>query len=648
MEKTLGIKDFINRIRAISETRLASLLPDERAGYIRRLETYGPDVLELLCSLYGERDDCQRCLERIFESAAEAYAARPAALKALDERRLADPTWYQHHTMMGAVCYVDLYAGTIDGIAERIPYFKELGLTYLHLMPLFHTPPGPNDGGYAVTSYREVNPALGTIDDLRRLAAELRDNGISLALDFVFNHTADNHTWALKARAGDLFYRGFYFLFDDRTLPDAYEKSLREIFPERHQGAFSYLEDIDQWVWTTFHSYQWDLNYANPAVFQHMLEEMLFLANLGVEVLRLDAVAFIWKKMGTNCENLPQAHTIIQAFNVLVRIAAPAMVFKSEAIVHPDDVVKYFGSGKWAGRECEISYNPLLMVELWEALATRHTHLLTYSMKHRFAIPPNCAWINYVRSHDDIGWGFADEDAEALGIHGFYHRQYLNRFYTGEEQGSFACGHPFQFNPRTLDMRISGTTASLAGLEQALKEDNEHLIDLAVRRILLIYGIVISMGGIPLIYLGDEVGQINDYRYEADPAKADDNRWMHRPYADSEKIARRYMEGTIEASIFQAFKRMIDVRKKQAAFGAATQTVILNMDNKHVYGFVKIVGGERVLVLGNFTEDKQIISADQLPLDAARNDYQDLLKNCKIETSHGVNLESYDLLWIPL
>ena len=642
-----SLRSLLRALRRTVRERLEGLDDEEIAAFLRRFDRYAPDVCWLAGTLYGERDDFTRHLEAIFTTAAEAYRARSPELKALDARREADPGWYQHHAMVGGVCYADLFAGTLKGVQERIPYFKELGLTYLHLMPLFRTPEGPNDGGYAVSSYREVNPRLGTMDDLRNLSAALRAEGISLVLDFVFNHTASDHEWALRARAGDPHYQQYYYMFDDRSIPDAYEKTLREIFPEEHQGAFTFFEEIGKWVWTTFHTYQWDLNYSNPAVFRQMLEEMLFLANVGAEVLRLDAVAFVWKQMGTPCENLPQAHTIIRAFNALVRIAAPALIFKSEAIVHPDDVVRYFGVGRWAGRECEISYNPLLMVELWEALATRHTHLLTYSMQHRFEIPPACAWVNYVRSHDDIGWGFADEDAEEVGIHGFHHRQFLNRFYTGQEEGSFAVGYPFQFNPKNLDMRISGTTASLAGLEKALAEDNPQAIELAIRRIVLIYSVVMSIGGIPLIYLGDEIGQLNDYGYRDDPGKASDSRWVHRPPMDWERAAQRHDPATIPGRIFRSLSRLIEVRKQQPAFGAATRTEILSTGNPHLFAYLKAADPSRVLIVCNFSEEDQDIPFDRLPA-FPPDPCHDLVTGRTVEAGKGATLGPYEFLWLSL
>ena len=539
-------------------------------------------------------------------SLAQSWIERPAELKELDRARQANPDWYQSNQMVGGVCYVDLFAGDLKGLRRRIPYFKELGLTYLHLMPLFDSPQGENDGGYAISSYREVNPNLGTLDELTDLASELRHNGISLVLDFVFNHTSDEHEWAMRAKAGDPEYQDYYHMFPDRQLPDAYEKTLREIFPDEHPGAFTWFPEIKRWVWTTFHSYQWDLNYSNPAVFIAMVQEMLALANVGVEVLRLDAVAFIWKQMGTNCENLPEAHMLIQAFNSAARIAAPALLFKSEAIVHPDEVARYISPD-----ECQISYNPLLMALLWETLATREVQLLNVSLRRPFQIASGCAWVNYVRVHDDIGWTFSDEDAASLGINGYSHRQFLNAFYTGRFPGSFGRGLPFQENPKTGDCRISGTCASLAGLEKALHEETENEVELAIGRILLMHGLIMTIGGIPLIYLGDEIGMLNDYSYRNDPSKEHDSRWVHRPQTDWKKVELRKDPATIEGKVYQGLISLIKLRKSEPVFsGHATE--IIDCNNAHVFGFLRTHLGERVLVLANFSEKLQKIPANLL------------------------------------
>ncbi len=583
--------------------------PGEWETFLARWREHFPALFARLLQLYGARYDFFYHLEELAAILADAWLARADALKQLDAARQENPNWFQSNTMLGAVCYVDLFANNLVGIREKIPYLQELGVTYLHLMPLFKAPEPENDGGYAVSSYREINPSLGTMEQLRELADALHDAGIALVVDFVFNHTAYDHEWAMRARAGDPAYQDYYFIFPDRTVPDAYDKTLREIFPDVRRGSFSPLSLWEQerkgWVWTTFHSYQWDLNYRNPAVFNSMAREMLFLANQGVDVLRLDAVAFIWKQMGTACENLPEAHLLIQAFNLLARISAPGLLFKSEAIVHPDQVVKYIAAG-----ECQLSYNPLLMALLWNSLATRKVRLLTQALRERFAIPSGCAWVNYVRVHDDIGWTFSDEDAARLGINAYDHRQFLNRFYTGKFPGSFARGLPFQENPATGDMRISGTCASLAGLEKALAENDADEIELAIRRILLLYGIVTLIGGIPLIYLGDEIGARNDYAYRKDPSKAYDSRWVHRPRFDWTRAKERYSPETIEGQIFGGLHELIALRQTHNLF-AGGEMRVCETDNVHVLAFARGTA-PHAIVLANFSEAPQPIANDSL------------------------------------
>jgi amylosucrase len=605
---------------------------EERAVFYARLDAHFPAVFRLLYEIYGQRYDFFYHLEQIMITTARMYAARSADLKALDRQREQDPGWFHNEQMMGGVCYVDLFAGDLEGIREKIPYFQELKLTYLHLMPLFRCPAGHNDGGYAISSYREVEPRLGTTEQLVSLAADLRQAGISLVLDFVFNHTSDEHDWALRALDGEEDYQDFYFIFPDRTLPDQYERNLREIFPEQAPGCFTYRPEIDRWVWTTFHSFQWDLNYTNPRVFRAMLDEMLFIANVGTEVLRLDAVAFIWKQMGTPCEGLPPVHTIIRAFNALVQIAAPAMLFKSEAIVHPAEVARYIHA-----QEAPISYNPTLMALLWESLATRKVTLLHHSMQKRFGMPEGCTWVNYIRCHDDIGWTFADEDAWELGINGFDHRQFLNQFYTGRFPGSFARGVPFNFNPATRDMRISGMAASLAGLEHALDIDNDRFHELALRRMELIFSVILSAGGIPLIYLGDEIAMLNDYGYRDDPDKFDDSRWVHRLPFDWDRASQRQDPDTDAGRIFQTVLKLIKIRRSTPAF-ADGQTQFLDTRNDHVLGYVR---GGQILVLANFIEEEQPVRLGWVPQHPV-----DLITGEPVERHKPVLLAPYQFVWL--
>lgn len=610
-----------------------------------RLTENWQSLFRHLYELYGNRYDFFYHIQEIAVTAAKAWKDRPESLRKVDAHRINNPDWFQSERIVGGALYVDLFSENLGRLREHIAYFKDLGLTYLHLMPLFAVRPGDNDGGYAISNYRSVDPRLGTIEDLRLLAAELQAAGISLVLDFVFNHTSDDHHWAQQAQSGSREYQQFYYIFPDREMPDRYEHTLREIFPTVRRGSFTWHDGMEQWVWTTFNSFQWDLNYSNPAVFRAMLEELLFLANTGIDVLRLDAVAFIWKRMGTSCENLPEAHTVIQAYNTLARIAAPGLIFKSEAIVHPDDVVKYISA-----EECQISYNPTLMALLWESLATREVKLLTQTMSHRHKLPEQTAWVNYLRCHDDIGWTFDDEDARAVGINGYNHRQFLNQFYTGQFPGSFARGVPFQHNHQTGDMRISGTMASLAGLEQAIEQDNQDEIDLSIRRMILLQGITLSIGGIPLLYLGEEWGMLNDYDFVKDPAKAADTRWVHRP-----KMKWEFLQelddhyggngGSLRTRIYTATKRMIELRKQSPALAGQLMELI-PLENPHVLGFVRIFESNRMIVLANFSEHPQTVLGNIVRTSGMGRFFDDVLAEETINTSKDVELAPYQIRWL--
>lgn len=632
-----------------SSASLARILPRLRArfrqvpdpdwtAFTLRMEAHFEKLFAILHGLYGRQYDFFYHLENILSTAVSRWVERPDALKALDASREADPTWFQSHRMSGYILYVDLFAGNLKGVRARIPYLKEMGITYLHLMPLFKCPSGDNDGGYAISSYREVHPPLGTMEELGKLAGDLRNHGISLCLDFVFNHTSDEHDWARQALAGSTEHQHCYRMFEDRTIPDQFEKTVRSVFPDEHPGCFTYRSRIRKWVWTTFKNYQWDLNYENPEVFNLMADELLFLANQGVEILRLDAVAFLWKKLGTNCENLPEAHQLIQAFNAVTCIAAPAMIFKSEAIVHPDEVIKYVSR-----EECQVSYNPNLMALLWEALATRQVKLLRHSLRKRFRLPPNTAWANYIRCHDDIGWAFSDEDAREVNIKAADHRRFLNAFYTGKHPASFAMGLPFQENPHTGDARVCGSAASLCGLERALREDDEEEIDLAIRRLLLLHGILFTIGGIPLIYSGDEVGALNDYSFREDPEKAGDERWVHRSAFDW-KLAKEHTVHTTPAGrIFDGLLKLSQLRETNLSF-TRSDTEIVDAHNDHVLAYFRQHLEQSLLILANFSEKAQTIPSVRLRQLGLRRTITDLVAGKLVIASEMLALEPYQMM----
>ncbi|MFO7549000.1 MAG: alpha-amylase family glycosyl hydrolase [Acidimicrobiia bacterium] len=602
-------------------TVLSRLLPRVESvfdGHPRRLRHFADrlehgfeDLFRLMHSLYGWRYDFHFHLEEAVLAAARAAAERPAWLRRRDAT--GHPrAWMDDHRTLWAMAYTERFAGDLGGVRRHIDHLGKLGVTHLHLMPLYAVPEGPNDGGYAVSDYRTVRPDLGTSDDLRSLARSLDEAGISLVLDFVANHTADDHPWAEAAKAGDERHRRFYLVYDDRDEPDRFASHLREIFPDRGGDAFTWRTDVagpagGAWVWTTFYPFQWDLDYRNPEVLTAALGELLYLANLGATVIRMDATPFLWKEEGTSCENLPQAHVVLQIVRVLAEMAAPSVTFLSEAIVHPDDVASYVRVD-----ECPVGYNPLVMSTCWEALATRDTRLLRHALAHRMALPSGTQWLTYLRCHDDIGWGFADEDALVLGIDPVGHRRFLNDFYDGSFPGSFSIGFRFQDNPRTGDARMSGTLASLAGLERASIDDDGPAVDAAVARILALHTVMLTVGGLPLIYLGDEIAQLNDHGYRADPLHEHDNRWVHRPFYDWGRLAESENGIGAHGRVWHGIRRLLGLRRRHPAL-VTTDPVVLQVSAPEILAYEKRAGDDRALVAVNFSERSVEIMPGELP-----------------------------------
>jgi amylosucrase len=582
--------------------------PLEGEAFLARLEAVADDLVEAITAVYGERRDVAGFLHELVADALAAAASRPPALAALDRRREVDPTWFLRQEMVGYVCYADRFAGDLRGVMSKVDYLEELGIRYLHLMPLLKPREGEHDGGYAVEDYDAVDPRLGTMSDLEALADALHERRIALCVDLVLNHTAREHEWARKAIAGDPAYRDYYWFFADRDLPDAYERTLHEVFPDMAPGSFTQLPDSGEWVWTTFHEFQWDLNWSNPEVFRSMLGVLFGLANHGVDVIRLDAAPFLWKRLGTDCQNQPEAHKILQALKALTRLAMPGLILKAEAIVGPDQLVPYLGAHEQYRPECDLAYDNQLMVMLWSALASRDVRLAVQALGRRRPVPVQSGWVTYVRCHDDIGWSVADVDAWAVGLNPFEHRRFLSSFYSGKHPGSFAHGLDFQVNEQTGDARTSGMSASLAGLDDAVASGSSLSVDAALARLETLYAVAYSFGGIPLIYMGDEIALANDDDWGTDAEHADDNRWLHRPRMDWGAASRRSDEGSVEQRAFDAMRRLGEVRRTTRAFRSDGTTKVLHVDNPRVLAYVRShPRAGPVLALANFSDVEESV-----------------------------------------
>jgi len=646
------VREAFEHVKEVESHRLEGRLdPRDIDVFWLRFERYFDDLYYSLTALYGDREDALVCFGALFGRMVEAYSQRPVALKLLDLERQFTPQWFQRSHMVGYACYSDLFAGTLQGVRDKLPYLEELGVTYLHLMPLLEPREGPSDGGYAVKDYRKVRSDLGTLVDLIDVADDLRARGISLCLDLVLNHVACEHEWAVRAQAGEDRYLGYFHTFPDRSLPDAYERTLPEIFPQEAPGNFTWVPGMGgegRWVWTTFNSFQWDLNYTNPEVFLEIVELMFFLANLGVDVLRLDAAPFLWKRMGTDCQNQPEVFQLIQAFRASMRIVAPGVIFKAEAIVPPDALARYIGVKSTVGKQCELAYNNQRMVQLWSALATGRTNLFTYVMHRSPQLLIDCAPINYLRNHDDIGWAMTDEDLQAVGETPYLHRRFLNDFYSGRFAGSFARGALFQVNPHTGDARVTGSTASLAGLELALEQGDEGAIDRAIARILLLHGLILGAGGIPLLHMGDELGLLNDTSYLEDPLRAADSRWLNRPRMDWAKAERRHDRRTVEGRIFQGLSHLIRTRRATSLLHGFSLLQPLWTGNDHVLGYSRKRPEGTVLVFANFTADGQAIAADMTRWGGLNGKVVNLLTPGRpVPIDQGrLRLAAYEVMWL--
>ena len=623
--------------------KLAKALGSSRSeqDLLDRFDRWGFDLISALADVYP----LDAVLPNLIETLVKSNKARTEVLHQRDRERVLEPDWFQSEKTIGYVCYTDLFAKNLKGLNEKIPYLKNLGISYLHLMPILEPRPGANDGGYAVANYRAIRSDLGTMSELAATADKLHESGISLTLDLVLNHVAKEHEWALKAKSGDIEYREYFYVYPDRTVPDEFEKTLPEVFPDFAPGNFTFDDELNGYVWTTFNDYQWDVNWSNPRVFSEYADIIANLANHGVDCLRLDAIAFIWKRLGTNCQNQDEVHSITQALRAFTRIFAPSMIFKAEAIVGPAQVGAYLGEGARAGKVSDLAYHNSLMVQIWSAIASKDTSLLELTMSRFKAIPTSSAWGVYLRCHDDIGWAIDDSDAHRVGLNGHDHRMFLADYFTGKFYGSESRGVDFQIDEQSGERRTSGSTASLTGIEAAAERGDENALNLAIRRYLCAYAMVFGFGGIPLLYMGDELGLVNDSSYLQDPAKAEDNRWIHRPMMNWELAdAATKSSGTVASRIFQGIQQITQARKISPSLHASVATRVKAGRGTGVAIFERNHPAGQMIQVYNLSEDSRWVSSDEL------GDLNGIVENRlsgeKFELGAGITLNPYSAYWL--
>lgn len=577
----------------------ASKIVKKTAEYIKRFEERYDELKWLYFELYNNN---MEAFDWLCDSLYGYYQERNADLKKLDRSRVKNPDWYKQNDLLGMMMYTNAFAGTLKGVKEKLPYVKSCGVNYLHFMPLLESPKGRDDGGYAVADFRKVKPELGTMEDLEDLTAECHRQGISCCLDFVMNHTSEDHEWARAARNGDPVARSRYFFYDDWFVPNIYEETVPEVFPTTAPGNFTWINDCNQVVMTTFYPYQWDLNYANPMVFNDMVGNMLYMANRGIDVIRLDAVPYIWKQIGTNCRNLPQVHTLVRMMRIISEIVCPGVLLLGEVVMEPSKVVPYFGTVDKP--ECHMLYNVTTMASTWNTIATKDVGLLKRQMDQVCALPKNYVFLNYLRCHDDIGWGLDYDWLAQFGIDEVAHKKFLNDYFTGKGYNSDSRGELYNDDPRLGDARLCGTTASLSGLEAGQYEANADKIDQAIACDLMLHGYLLAQSGIPVLYSGDEIGQTNDYTYKNDPDKCADSRYLHRGNFPWDKVENK---DPVAMKIFDALRHMEDIRASHDVFSCNANVYTIETGCASVLGIVREYAGHELRAFFNFSNMDQLI-----------------------------------------
>jgi amylosucrase len=577
-------------------------------AFAERFLLHISSIESLFNEIYGGHPKRNESFDALLSSIIDCHLQRPSTFLKKDAAKEKQGNWFLSNQITGMSLYVDRFAGSLKGLTEKLNYFDELGVNFLHLMPVFESPAGESDGGYAVSNFRKVDARFGTNEDLNTLIGKMNEQNMYLMLDIVLNHTSHHHEWAQKAKAGDAYYQDFFYFYDNRDIPNQLDQTMPEIFPESSPGSFTYIQECNKWVMTVFHHYQWDLNYSNPNVLVAMLENVLHYANLGVDILRIDAPAFIWKQLGTTCQNLPQAHILLRLIKQCVQAASPGMALLGEAIVAPNEIIKYFGTDNYVAKECDVAYNATQMALQWDAIATGDTRVMLAAQHPIMQKPYGCTWISYTRCHDDIGLGYDDYMIERVGFNPYHHRTYLKNFFAGWHEGSVAAGALFSVNPKTGDARISGSLASLCGLEKAVAWNNETEIEFALRKIILMQAHSMFMGGIPMLFYGDELAYTNDYSYLQDPGKSYDNRWMHRPIMNWDKNEKRNSEGSYENIIFSNTQKLIATRKALDVISDTKNVTWMTPHNIHVAGFVRANENCKLYCLFNYKHTASFVT----------------------------------------
>lgn len=600
----------------------------QNQDFQQRIDHHLKPLLEIIYELYHQHvsaDELRHVAGDLGALLAESWGQRSDALRELDAQAQNQQPWWQTRNAVVAACYADRWAGGFGGIGDRIPYLQELGITHLRLLPPFVSFGPFGDGGFSVSSYRLTDPTLGTIEELAALAQQLQTHGISLMLDVVLSRTAPDHPWAHAAARKNPFFEAFYRIQPDGPAGEATQHSVWSQGPA-WERVLPWDSQDRRRVRTSEQGHQWDLDWTNPHVFVAMTGEMLHVLNLGAQVLRIGAPWQLWHPVHGTPDVLRAGRKVMRALRLITEIAAPSVALETNdpLELHIDNTGAHIAEG--------LDRSALI----WSSMATRDVRSLAYDIQRRGGPIGETGYLQPVRNHDALQWSFADDTIMQAGLDPDAHRRFLSDFYSGRYEGSFATNPTIPSRTGQPGPPVCGTTASLAGIR--------HEPGPGADRVLLAHAVAFSLGGVPEIWLGDELGMLDDPLWSLEPGHQFDPRWSHRPRMEQSIIDSRHDLFSVSGRIYGSIRRMLQIRASAAEFDG--QTVIdFDTHNRAVLGYQRPGrNGSVVLCLANFSDWGQYVTGQTLC--GFQPQATLLQEDTSIDLRNGVLLEAHGWAWI--
>ena len=565
--------------------------------FIDKFSMYYDELKWLYIELYNN----EFTFSRLCDNMEKAYSKRSADLKKLDKVREEDKQWYKSPDMVGTMIYADDFADTLSGVQKKLGFVQKLNINMLHLMPFLDSPKAASDNGKAVSNYKKIRSDLGKMEDLKSLAQACHRKNICICSDFIMNHTSSSHIWAKKAQNGEGEYMSRYFFYDNPDIPNSYDLTVPQVYPATAPGNFTYIPEIDHFVMTTFYPYEWDLNYSNPKVFNEMVNNLLFLANQGIDMFKLKDISYIWKEIGTNCRNLKQVHTIIRMLRIITEVVCPGVLLMGDAEGSLEDIVSYFGTEDKP--ECHLVIDKDASDTIWHTMATGNCKLIKRRLDKVNTVSKDNIFVNYLRSFDPIDWRLDYDILKEDEIDPAAHRKYLNDFFTGKITEGIAYGEIVNDDPIVMEDKLEGSVMALCGLKTVSASLDDSSIETAIRKIILLYAYLMMEAGIPWVHCAD---------IKTDPKT-----------------------NSIRGRLFNELCKLESLRQNERVFNFYADKWTLDTWDEGTLAMGRYFEGQKVIAVFNFTEYDRVAWVNEND-----GEYEDMITGQRMDAS-GINVPAY-------